>query len=174
MLYDGFHKINLVEMPDGSEREQFIIADGVAMLLVDNEGKFAMVKQYRAPIGEYLYEIPAGMVDKDGLSKIEIMMEEIEEECNFSKDMISKIDVKVLIEDLYIMSGSSYTKINLYLGKYDGVGVDTEIKGDEDVVALEWKDLAKNLETYEDVKHDMKSLMALTLYKSILHFTDEE
>ena len=40
--------------------------EGIAIYAVrkDNPGQLVMLRQYRYPIGDYLYEIPAGLVDK--------------------------------------------------------------------------------------------------------------
>ena len=38
-------------------------ADGVMIIPITKEGEIVLIKQYRAPIDDYLYEFPAGMVD---------------------------------------------------------------------------------------------------------------
>lgn len=39
--------------------------DAVAVLGIVDDGKVVLIKQYRYAIGDYLYELPAGLVDED-------------------------------------------------------------------------------------------------------------
>ena len=38
-------------------------ADGVAVFAVDAENRLVLVRQYRYPVGRYVYELPAGLVE---------------------------------------------------------------------------------------------------------------
>lgn len=40
------------------------ICDGVMILAIDEEDNIILVKQFRPAIGDYIYELPAGMIDK--------------------------------------------------------------------------------------------------------------
>lgn len=160
MKYDGFHKIRTAYMPNGEEREVLQLTNAVAVLLIDNKKRFAMVNQYRAPIGKEVLEIPAGLLDKKGLNAIEVIKEEIMEECGFSEEMTKRIKFEPLIDEVYSMIGSSDTTMTIYIGYYGGVGVDRLISND-DVTEVVWKDLEVNLKTLKDVKHDMKSMVSV-------------
>lgn len=162
-LYDGFHKIKEVEMPSGDKRESIVLLDAVSVLLIDREDKIALVKQYRAPIGKEVLEIPAGVLDKD-LSPEETLREEIMEECNLSKEEVEKIELFPMTEKpIYSMIGSSDTTMHIYIGLYDGVGERSKVDNDDviEVVWVSYHDLVK--ENYQLVAHDMKSLTALLL-----------
>lgn len=161
-LYNGFHKISKTEMPNGAIREKLHLAHAVSILLIDKVGRFAMVEQYRAPIGKKVLEIPAGIIDKN-LTKEGIILEEVMEECGFSSEMINKIKLKQLSDEIYAMIGSSDTTNTLYVGYYDGVGEDKEIT-DDDVGKVIWKDLKENLHSFKDVNHDMKSYLATMIF----------
>ena len=38
-------------------------ADGVAVFAVDEQDRVVLVRQYRSPVGRYVYELPAGLVE---------------------------------------------------------------------------------------------------------------
>ena len=38
-------------------------ADGVAVFAVDEQDRVVLVRQYRYPVGRYVYELPAGLVE---------------------------------------------------------------------------------------------------------------
>lgn len=85
ILYDGFHKIVEVEAEIKGEpvkRERLILPSAVSALVTDQDGDLLLVKQYRPTIGQYTWEIPAGICDKDHLTPYGIMLEELQEECS--------------------------------------------------------------------------------------------
>ena len=58
-----------------------ISAEGVVIypILKDDPGKIIMIRQYRYPIGDYLYELPAGLIDDGetpGVAAVREMKEE--------------------------------------------------------------------------------------------------
>jgi ADP-ribose pyrophosphatase len=54
-----------VAMPDGAitERDYVRHVGAVAVVAVDDERRVALVRQYRYPVGEVLWELPAGLVE---------------------------------------------------------------------------------------------------------------
>ncbi len=67
LIYDGkilSLYVDEVRLPDGkkSQRECVLHCSGAAVLFV-NDGKIALVKQYRYLYGKSIYEIPAGKID---------------------------------------------------------------------------------------------------------------
>ncbi len=85
-IYDGkILKLDLdtVELPDGSEaKRECVRHSGGAAVLFVNDGKIALVKQYRYLYGEAIYEIPAGKVEERESSEISAMRE-LEEETGY-------------------------------------------------------------------------------------------
>jgi len=83
-VYDG--KILSLELDEIREaggakalREVVRHRGSVAALPVDDEGRLVLVRQYRHPIGQTLWEVPAGLLEK-GESPEQAIRREIEEE----------------------------------------------------------------------------------------------
>ncbi len=57
----------LIRMPDGREFERAVVRHpgAVALVVVDEDGRWLLVRQYRYPAGQVLLEIPAGTRDGD-------------------------------------------------------------------------------------------------------------
>ena len=95
------------ELPDGKPCfREFILHNGGACVLYVKDGKVLLVRQYRYPYGESLYEIPAGKLDK-GEEPIKAAARELEEEAG----LIAK-----KLELLYVMYPSpGYTNEKIYI-----------------------------------------------------------
>lgn len=54
-----------VELPNGkiAQREYIKHSGAVAVLAIDNENNIIMERQYRHPVGQIMYELPAGKID---------------------------------------------------------------------------------------------------------------
>jgi ADP-ribose pyrophosphatase len=83
-VYDG--KILSLELDEIQEqggakalREVVRHHGSVAALPVDDEGRLVLVRQYRHPVGQALWEVPAGILEK-GESPEEAVRREVEEE----------------------------------------------------------------------------------------------
>lgn len=83
-IYDG--KILSLELDEIQEaggakalREVVRHRGSVAALPVDEDGRLALVRQYRHPVGRALWEVPAGLLEK-GESPEQAIRREIEEE----------------------------------------------------------------------------------------------
>lgn len=85
LVYDGrISRIRLdeVTMPGGgrASREVAEHLDAVAAVPVDDSGHVVLVRQYRHPVGRYLLEIPAGLLDVDGEDPADAARRELVEE----------------------------------------------------------------------------------------------
>lgn len=70
-----------VILPDGKPAIREIIEhSGGSSILCEKDGKVAMVRQFRYPGGEVLYEIPAGKLNKGEKPEL-TAIRELEEEC---------------------------------------------------------------------------------------------
>ncbi len=83
-VYDG--KILSLELDEIQEeggtkalREVVRHRGSVAAIPVDDEGRLALVRQYRHPVGEALWEVPAGILEK-GESPEQAIRRELQEE----------------------------------------------------------------------------------------------
>lgn len=95
-VYDGkILKLNVdrVRLPDGKESWREIIRHngGAAVLLVE-EGKVLLVRQFRYAYGKEIYEIPAGKlnVGEDPKASAE---RELEEETGYSAELVHLLDI---------------------------------------------------------------------------------
>ena len=52
----------------------------VAVAAVDDEGRLLLIRQYRHPVAAYMWEIPAGLLDKPGEDLVECARRELAEE----------------------------------------------------------------------------------------------
>lgn len=70
--------------PDGFEIKRAIVRHGgsAVMMPVDRRGRILLVKQYRLPVRQYLWELPAGRVDA-GETVLQAARRELAEETGF-------------------------------------------------------------------------------------------
>jgi len=81
-----------IELPNGKKasREYLGHPGASAALAFLDKKNIVLVKQYRHPIGQITYEIPAGKMDK-GETPLECVKREIEEETGFIPKRIEKL-----------------------------------------------------------------------------------
>jgi 8-oxo-dGDP phosphatase len=90
-VYEG-HVLTLVNdtvrMPDGgsSEREVVRHPGAVAVVALDDGGDVVLLRQYRHPVGGYLWELPAGLRDADGEPPLETAKRELAEEVQLAAE----------------------------------------------------------------------------------------
>jgi 8-oxo-dGTP pyrophosphatase MutT (NUDIX family) len=75
-----------VTMPDGSLAQRDVVTKkgAVAVLVFNDVGEIALVHQYRHPMGEKLWEIPAGTLDVEGEEPLEAAQRELLEEIGYT------------------------------------------------------------------------------------------
>jgi hypothetical protein len=69
--YDGALvkvRVDTVVQPDGSQAEREVVehVGSVAVVAIDDQRRVLLIRQYRHPAGQYLWELPAGLCDKPG------------------------------------------------------------------------------------------------------------
>ena len=88
-VFDGsiisLHR-DTVAMPGGGESVRDVVRHpgAVAVVALDEEGRVVLLRQYRHPVGRYLWELPAGLRDADGEPPLETAKRELAEEVELS------------------------------------------------------------------------------------------
>jgi ADP-ribose pyrophosphatase len=115
-VFDG-HVISLrrdtVAMPGGGDSVREVVAHpgAVAVVAVDDEGRVVLLRQYRHPVGRYLWELPAGLRDSDGEPPLETAKRELAEEVLLAAERWS------LLTTTYSSPGFSDELVLLYLAE---------------------------------------------------------
>ncbi|WP_232805500.1 NUDIX domain-containing protein [Glycomyces xiaoerkulensis] len=100
-----------VEMPGGgTARREFTDHSGAVVAVpVDAQGRVGMIRQYRVPTGEYLWELPAGLRDVEGEDPAVTARRELAEEADLRSDRLHKLG------EFYTSPGISNELIHYYL-----------------------------------------------------------
>ncbi|TFV43764.1 NUDIX hydrolase [Blastococcus sp. TF02A_35] len=71
-----------VAMPGGGDSVREVVRHpgAVAVVALDDEDRVVLLRQYRHPVGQYLWELPAGLRDADGEPPLETAKRELAEE----------------------------------------------------------------------------------------------
>ena len=103
-------KVDQVAMPDGAlaERELVFHPGGVGVVAIDEEDCVVLVKQFRKPIEDAIYEIPAGKLDAGEDHRL-CGMRELEEETGL------KAKEFVYLGFIYPSPGFTDEKTHMYL-----------------------------------------------------------
>lgn len=90
-VFEG-HVISLrrdtVAMPGGGDAVREVVAHpgAVAVVALDDDGRVVLLRQYRHPVGRYLWELPAGLRDADGEPPLETAKRELAEEVQLAAE----------------------------------------------------------------------------------------
>jgi 8-oxo-dGTP pyrophosphatase MutT (NUDIX family) len=90
-VYDG-RVITLVKdtvaMPGGGDSVREVVRHpgAVAVVAVDDDENVVLLRQYRHPVGGYLWELPAGLRDADGEPPLETAKRELAEEVQLAAE----------------------------------------------------------------------------------------
>ncbi|GAA1729405.1 NUDIX domain-containing protein [Streptomyces yatensis] len=102
-----------VEMPDGSRvnRDYQVHPGSVAILALDEDGRVIVLRQYRHPVRQRLWEIPAGLLDVPGENPLHAAQRELYEEAHVKAE-----DWRVLV-DVYTSPGGSDEAVRIFLAR---------------------------------------------------------
>jgi ADP-ribose pyrophosphatase len=75
-------RLDTVAMPGGGESVREVVhhPGAVAVVALDDQDRVVLLRQYRHPVGGYLWELPAGLRDSDGEAPLEAAKRELAEE----------------------------------------------------------------------------------------------
>ncbi|WP_369143460.1 NUDIX domain-containing protein [Streptomyces sp. R44] len=102
-----------VVMPDGSvaRRDYQVHPGSVAVLALDEQDRVVVLRQYRHPVRQKLWEIPAGLLDVPGENPLHAAQRELYEEAH-----VKAGDWRVLT-DLYTSPGGSDEAVRIFLAR---------------------------------------------------------
>ncbi|MFD7923946.1 NUDIX domain-containing protein [Streptomyces sp. NPDC059740] len=100
-----------VVMPDGSttSRDYQVHPGSVAILALDEQDRVILVRQYRHPVRQRLWEIPAGLLDVPGENPLHAAQRELYEEAHVKAE-----DWRVLT-DVYTTPGGCDEAVRVFL-----------------------------------------------------------
>ncbi|MFD0154216.1 NUDIX domain-containing protein [Streptomyces sp. NPDC055721] len=102
-----------VEMPDGTvaRRDYQVHPGSVAVLALDEHDRVLLLKQYRHPVRQKLWEIPAGLLDVPGENPLHAAQRELYEEAHVKAE-----DWRVLT-DVYTTPGGCDEAVRIFLAR---------------------------------------------------------
>ncbi|GHH74902.1 NUDIX hydrolase [Streptomyces sulfonofaciens] len=102
-----------VVMPDGSvaRRDYQVHPGSVAVLALDDEDRVLLIRQYRHPVRQKLWEIPAGLLDVPGENPLHAAQRELYEEAHVKAE-----DWRVLT-DVYPTPGGCDEAVRIFLAR---------------------------------------------------------
>lgn len=168
LVYDGYVKIYDCERERNGKIEKYTkvaLRGASGGIVINEEGKMALVTQYRPILGKTTLEIPAGTIDKKVSTK-EIIIEELEEECGIKKeDIISISDNPIITYN--IIENMSDGEMHLFLIKVKTKETHPNILDEVDEIHFytleEIDELIK-----KRIVTDPKTLIAYYLYKDMI------
>ena len=130
------------EFAGQSLTRQFVDHPGaVAVLALNEAGQLLMIRQFRQPVRQYLWEIPAGLLDISGETMIEAAARELQEETGYRPRSIEHLI------DFFTTPGGNNEMIRIFLaGDLEFVGRPAEQEGEERDLQVEWIDFGDALE----------------------------
>ncbi|MER5967370.1 NUDIX hydrolase [Streptomyces sp. NPDC002057] len=102
-----------VVMPDGTvaRRDYQVHPGSVAVLALDEQDRVLLLKQYRHPVRQKLWEIPAGLLDVPGENPLHAAQRELYEEAHVKAE-----DWRVLT-DVYTTPGGCDEAVRIFLAR---------------------------------------------------------
>jgi 8-oxo-dGDP phosphatase len=102
-----------VAMPGGDyrNRDYVVHVGAVGVVAVDEADRVVLVRQYRHPVGDRLWELPAGLMDVDGEELVHAAARELAEEADLTAGRWD------LLVDAHPTPGSSNEVIRLFLAR---------------------------------------------------------
>ncbi|TKA08992.1 NUDIX domain-containing protein [Actinacidiphila oryziradicis] len=102
-----------VVMPDGTvaQRDYQVHPGSVAVVALDERGRVLVLRQYRHPVRQKLWEVPAGLLDVPGENPLHAAQRELYEEAHVKAE-----DWRVLV-DVYTTPGGCDEAVRIFLAR---------------------------------------------------------
>jgi ADP-ribose pyrophosphatase len=102
-----------VRMPDGEvvARDYVLHIGAVAIVALDDDDRILLVRQYRHPVGQPLWEVPAGLIDEAGEPLADAAARELAEEADLTASSWA------LLADAHTSPGYSNERIRIFLAR---------------------------------------------------------
>jgi len=164
------HKGNITEyvleevrLPNGNKASREIVRhdDAAAIIPFTKDKKVLFVKQYRKPIEQTLYEIPAGLMDETDATPLETAKRELEEETGYRAEQWQ------VVTSFYSSPGFTDEFLTIYEAE-DLYQVEHPLEQDEDEnVELKELSFEEAWKEYEKgAIRDAKSVFGLFYWKA--------
>ncbi len=135
----------------------------VICALHKSEKKLVLIKQFRVPINNYIYELPAGLVDNNEDIK-DAVKRELKEETGLDIISINKGNSK---DKLYLSPGMTDESVAFVYCLCDGKLSNDYLEDDEDIEAiLVSKEEASNILNSNEII-DIKSYLILQMFANL-------
>jgi ADP-ribose pyrophosphatase len=133
-------RVDEVAMPGGSVAERDVVEHpgAVGVVALREDGRVLLLRQYRHPVGETLWELPAGILDVEGEPALQAAQRELGEEA-----FLTARTWAVLV-DMYSSPGMSNEAVRLFLARdLDEVPEERRYEGVDEEADMErhWLDL---------------------------------
>ena len=152
-------KVDKIKYDSGNKdtREVIVHNGGAVVLPVTKEGKIVLVHQYRYPFNEFIFELPAGKLEKSE-DPVLCAVRELQEETGYEAENIS------FLGKIYTSPGFCTEILYLYLAENLTEGKHDREEGEEGmkVVELTLGEINKLISKGEIV--DSKTISALHYY----------
>lgn len=164
IVFKGFVfdiKVDQIEYNSGNEgvREVILHNGGAVVLPVTEDGKIVLVKQYRYPFDEIMYELPAGKLEKNEDPK-ECATRELTEETGYSSDKVS------FLGKIYTSPGFCDEILYIYLAEELVAGDHNREEGEDGMEVYELTIAEVDKMVAEGKIVDAKTLSGLYYYKN--------
>ena len=156
-------KVFEAALPDGRIviKEAVVYPGAVLILPVLRDGRIVVIRQYRAVVDNWLYELPAGTL-KPGEDPVECARRELEEETGYRAGRLIKMF------EAYVAPGYSTEKIIFYLAEVVEKGSQRLDEG-EVIERVEALSLDRLLDMIRENRiNDLKTIAALLYYKAYI------
>ncbi len=150
-------KVDTVKLPNGKEaaREVVVHPGAVAVAAVTEAGELLLIKQFRYPVGQVIWEIPAGKLEK-GENPLVCAKRELAEETGYGAKQWKHLST------FFTTPGFSDEVMYIYLAS--GLHTDNKTADDDEFIELHHVPFAKalNMITNGEIK-DAKTIAGILL-----------